>query len=282
MLERTGISLCLMAICAADLRAAAANSDVGAAQAEVSPPSTVAATPPVPPSTWKVNVGVNLIYLRATARTLTFSGQAAVERKTPEWIFTLKANGAYGSTRPAGSTDSQVVALAAALQARVDKRLSESVSVYVLGGIETDHVQSVEAREFGEGGASVIWFDIKEADYSKIFFRTDLGLRYQNESRFQYYPTAMREPGVTLVAPRFGVAFRYAFSKGTVFSEDAEVLPNVTGDARVLINSSSKLTTLLTGALSFAAGYVVKFDSAPAPGKVNTETALTVGLEVAF
>ncbi len=60
------------------------------------------------------------------------------------------------------------------------------------------------------------------------------------------------------------------------------MLPNVTSDARVLINSQSKLTTLLTGALSFAAGVGVKFDSAPAPGKVDTETTLTLGLEVAF
>jgi hypothetical protein len=128
----------------------------------------------------------------------------------------------------------------------------------------------------------MVWFDIKETDYSKIFLRTDLGFRYQYESRFQYYPTPMREPGVTLVAPRLGAVFRYGFRKGTSFSEEAEVLPNVTGDARVLINSQSKLTTLLTGALSFAAGFGVKFDSAPAPGKVDTETTLTVGLEVAI
>ena len=265
--ERAGIALCLMTIFAADRRAAAADADVAAN---------------APPSTWRVNAGLNLIYLRASARTLTFSGQASLERKTPEWIFGVKANGAYGTSRPAGSADSQVVALAAALQARVDRRFSQSVSAYVLGGIETDHVQSVEAREYGEAGASMVWFDIKEADYSKIFLRTDLGFRYQYESRFQYYPTPMREPGVTLVAPRLGAVFRYAFSKGTIFSEEAEVLPNIAGDARVLINSQSKLTALLTGALSFAAGYGVKFDSAPAPGKVDTETTLTLGLEVAF
>ena len=157
--ERAGIALCLMTIFAADRRAAAADADVAAN---------------APPSTWRVNAGLNLIYLRASARTLTFSGQASLERKTPEWIFGVKANGAYGTSRPAGSADSQVVALAAALQARVDRWFSQSVSAYVLGGIETDHVQSVEAREYGEAGASMVWFDIKEADYSKIFLRTDL------------------------------------------------------------------------------------------------------------
>ena len=60
------------------------------------------------------------------------------------------------------------------------------------------------------------------------------------------------------------------------------MLPNLSGDARVLINSTTKLTAALVGALSFATTYLVKYDSAPAPDKVNTETALTVGLEVNF
>jgi len=245
--------------------------------------SEVAAAPAAPPaSSWKVNLGLSLIYLKSSARTLTFAGTASVERKIPDWIFLLKAAGAYGTSRLPGSADSQVVALAASLQARIDRKFSEVISVYVLGGVETDHVQSLRAREYGEGGISATWVDVKEADYSKIYFRTDLGFRYQNDSRHQYYPTEMDLPNVELVAPRFGAAFHYAFAKGTVFSEEAEVLPNLSGDARVLINSTTKLTAALTGALSFATSYLVKYDSAPAPGKVNTETALTVGLEVNF
>ena len=89
-----------------------------------------------------------------------------------------------------------MVALAASLQARIDRKFSELISVYVLGGVETDHVQSLRAREYGEGGVSATWVDVKEADYSKIFFRTDLGFRYQNDSRHQYYPTEMDLPNV--------------------------------------------------------------------------------------
>lgn len=245
--------------------------------------SEVAAAPPAPPPySWKVNVGLSLIYLKSSAKTLTFAGTAAVERKIPDWIFLIKAGGAYGTSQLPGGADSQVVALAASLQARIDRKFSDLISVYVLGGIETDHVQSLRAREYGEGGISATWVDVKEADYSKTYFRNDLGFRYQNDSRHQYYPTEMDLPNVELVAPRIGAVFRYAFAKGTVFSEEAEVLPNLSGDARVLVNSTTKLTAALTGALSFATSYLVKYDSAPAPGKVNTETALTVGLEVAF
>src|SRR5260370_9362718 len=128
--ERAGIALCLMTIFAADRRAAAADADVAAN---------------APPSTWRVNAGLNLIYLRASARTLTFSGQASLERKTPEWIFGVKANGAYGTSRPAGSADSQVVALAAALQARVQRWFPQAASPHALGGTQPSRVPSWEA-----------------------------------------------------------------------------------------------------------------------------------------
>jgi len=41
-------------------------------------------------------------------------------------------------------------------------------------------------------------------------------------------------PNATLYAPRFGLAFRYSLSKEVGFLQDAEILPNVTGDSRVL------------------------------------------------
>jgi hypothetical protein len=155
-------------------------------------------------------------------------------------------------------------------------------SIYLLGGAETDHVKSVEFRGYGEAGGSIIWLDTKEADLSKTFLRTDLAFRYANESRFQYYPSGMSLPNATLYAPRFGLAFRYSLSKEVGFLQDAEILPNVTGDSRVLVNSLSKLTTRLAQSFSLAVGFTVAFDSSPALGKKDTDTALTVGLEYAL
>ena len=61
--------------------ATAAAADVAEGQSEVVAAPT--APPGPPPSSWKVNVGISLIYLRSTAHTLTFAGQGSVERRIP-------------------------------------------------------------------------------------------------------------------------------------------------------------------------------------------------------
>lgn len=43
-----------------------------------------------------------------------------------------------------------------------------------------------------------------------------------------------------------------------------------------------RLTSKLTSALTAGLAYQVAFDSAPAPGKVDTDTALTATLEATF
>lgn len=239
---------------------------------------TPAAAAPVVPK-WTGSFGFNLVSITGNATAVTVSGTGVAELKTAEWIYGVKASGIYGlSKAPSPEAPSQVLALAGSLQARVDRRLSEMISAYVLGGAEADHVKSVEFRGIAEGGAGIIWISRKEADLERLLLRTDLAFRYANESRFQYYPTPMSLPGAVLYAPKLGVAFRYAFSTEVKVIEDAEVLPGVT-DGRVVINNFTKLTARLVKSLAASLGFTVNYDSAPAPGKLSTDTALSVGLE---
>src|SRR5438874_7416939 len=106
----------------------------------------LAQTPPAEaPVTWTGSVALGLISLTGNSQTVTFSTTGSFERKSPEWIWGLKAMAAYGQSTAPGAT-SQVTAMAAALQARGDRRLSEVVSLYLLLGIDTDHLKSIEAR----------------------------------------------------------------------------------------------------------------------------------------
>ena len=228
---------------------------------------------------WNGAVGFNLVSITGNATSVTMNFTGVAELKTPEWIYGLKASGIYGVGRaPTPGADSQVLALAGSLQARVDRRFSDMISAYLLGGVETDHVKSVEVRGIGEAGVSLIWINQKEGDLERMLLRTDLGFRYANESRFQYYPRGGSLPGAVLYAPKLGVAFRYAFSSEVRFIEEAEVLPGVT-DGRVVVNNLTKLSARLVKALSASLGFTVNYDSQPAPSKVPTDTALAVGLE---
>jgi putative salt-induced outer membrane protein YdiY len=239
---------------------------------------------PAPPaaSQWTGSVGLGLISITGNATAVTLTANGLAQFKTPDWIYGLKASAIYGESKPPTNdpnASSQVLALAASLQLRLDRRLTQTISAYLLGGAETDHVKSVEFRGIAEAGVGLVWIDVKEGDLSKTMLRTDVAFRYANESRFQYYPTPQSLPGATLYAPKVGVAFRYAFSKDIVFIEEAEALANVGGDSRFVVNNLSKLNTRLIQSLALAVGFTVNYDSAPAPSRKSTDTALSVGLE---
>ncbi len=124
---------------------------------------------------------------------------------------------------------------------------NSEATTFTLGGVEADHVASIEYRTQAELGASAQWIDQKQDDWQRL-----------------------------------GLAFRYGFSKEVFFTEDAEVLPNVSGPSRVLARSISKLSSRLGKSMSLGITYTVAYDSAPAEGKVNTDTGLSAMLEVGF
>ncbi|MCY1035186.1 DUF481 domain-containing protein [Corallococcus sp. BB11-1] len=256
----------------------------------VAPPAAAAAPDATKPSVWDVSVGLSLISLTGNASTLTVSGLASALRKTERWIYSVKAFGAYGRSRPPqleGGVESlsQVVALTAGIELRGDRRFTEHLSGYLLAGALTDHVGSVESRPYGEAGASILWFDTKKDEKLGVrdsTLRTDFAFRYARETRFQYYPERLDLPDVDLGGPRFGVLFRYGISKDITFQEEAEILVSVITESRVLFNSQTQVMANLTDALALGVGFLVKSDSAPPPGKVSTDTALSFNLTIAL
>lgn len=240
-----------------------------------------------PAEAWKGTLGAGVILLTGNTNTTTFNGAAAAQREFSGWILGSKASGVYGRSRPVDRAQpAQTVALAASGQLRADRKFAEHFTVYALGGADTDHVASVEVRGYGEGGLGYAWLDRKWEGDRELFLRTDLGVRYVKEWRRQFYATDTAPvgdlPDLEQALPRAGAAFRYAFSKEVVLTEDAEVLASVSGGERYLAKSATKLVSRLFASTSFGLMYAVTYDSAPAPGKVRTDSALGATLEVAF
>jgi len=248
------------------------------ALAEAAPPA--AAPKPVE---WKGTAGAGLIVLRGNSDTTTFTGTVTTSRETYGWILSAKAAAAYGENQAAGASVSEIAAYSAAVQIRLGRKFGDVWTVFVIGGVETDHVASIEYRTAAELGAGAQLVELKEGDLLKVGLRTDLGLRYGYEARYQYYGTPLGpQPGVELIAPRLGVAFRYGFSKEVFLTEEAEAMTELSGETRWLAKSVTKLSSRLTRSLSFGASYTVAYDSTPAAGKETTDMALTALLEVGF
>ncbi len=272
---------------AAQKAAEAAQKAAEAAVASEQPPKEAPKAEAKAADSWKGLVGLGLIALSGNANTLTGTANAAVDKAFGEWAVGLRLNGAYGQTSPQDGGPNQLTAAKAMGTLRGDRKIVDWASIYALGGLETDHIKSVELREYGELGAGIRLFQRMQADLERVYLRLDVAFRYQNESRFQYigdktFPTNTGLPGVQMAAPRFGLTFRYALNKDIRFSEEAEVLPNLLGESRTIVNSTTKLAARLTEALSITASDVVNFDSAPVKGKQTTDNALTLGLEAAF
>ncbi len=260
---------------------------LGAEQAQGCPPpppcpacpACPAPAPTPPPKHWTGNLGLGLVSVTGNARSLTFNFNASLEHKTADWILSGKAVGTYGEARAGTGGPSQISAENASLFLRGDWRVTRPFSVYLLGGMETDHPKSVEVRHSQESGVGYAWIDETRGD-EKLFLRTDAGMRLAEEYRFQYFPT----PGAIyprlyfLKAPRAAVAFHREVDKRILFSQDLEVIPNL-GESRVLANSVTKLTTKLLGPLGFGVSYTVNYDSAPPPPKIPWDTTLAVTLE---
>ena len=269
-------------------KAAEAAQKAAQAAAALAPPAVAAPAPAAaapPPVTWAGTVALGLIALTGNSQTITFATNAAAERKGPEWIWGIKAYAAYGQNAAPGVA-SQVTALNAGIQARGDRRFTEATAGYLMLGVDTDHLKSLESRPFGEVGVALTWWDRKEGDLQKSTLRTDLGFRYGREYRFQYYPVHVgpsQDPAfaeVDVVAPRLGAFLRYALNKDVIFTEDVSALGNVVGTARLLFTSASKLSSRLGEKLSLGVSFVVNDDTVPPKGKVPADTALSVGLEV--
>jgi Protein of unknown function, DUF481 len=279
-----------------------------------------AAKPPAAPSPWSGGAALGFTYLAGNANSLTFAGNANIQRKSERWIIGAKLFGAFGETTAPANGNREVVALNAGLTAQVDFRIIEKVSIFVAGGFDTDHVKAVEARGFGEIGVGVLWVDVKAEDYQKVMFKTDVGFRLQGEGRYNYYPTAAlpcegnnqvfpagsdvdasgnpidlpscasKEGGggsALVAAPRAALAFKFALTKSIVFTNDFEILPSVikadaADPARVLINNTAKLSLRVWENFGIGASWALKFDSFPARGKKDLDNAVIGTVDVNF
>ncbi len=234
---------------------------------------------------WTASAGVGLTWLTGNVSSVALVANAAAKREGEHTIFNVKLFAGYGDKNDGGGVK-EILLYNAGATAQFDYRFTHIVSMFIGAGLDTDHVKSVEIRGYGELGVGAQWFDIKAGpkggEYQKLYFKTDLAARVQPESRFQYYPFAENQPDVLMVGPSLEASLRYGLSASTYFSEDFEFLPNVIGASRFLVNSASKLSFGIIGGLAATITFTVHYDSAPAEGKVPTDTIFTAGLDANY
>lgn len=236
------------------------------------------------PSPWTGSAGLSFILLAGNSKALTLAANGLAEYRTEHWAATFKGAGILETADTSGDADddTDVVAEALSLSVRGEKRLSPLLGVYALVGARTDHLSSVELRLDGEIGVgfTLIERDTKYAEQKLL--RLDLGLHYSNEARFQYFEDERDLPDVDLLAPDLRLTFYYPINERLKFTQYAEFFPNILGDSRFLIESTSKVSAYITHRLALSTTLELDIDTAPAAGKAVADLALTLGAEFEF
>jgi putative salt-induced outer membrane protein YdiY len=244
------------------------------------PVATTPGAPQAAQASWSGTVTLGAVVLTGNSQTTTLAFGSALKRETPDWIYGFKASAAYGrSTDPITGAES-TSALNGSVSLRAARRLSQLVSIYLEGDVDTDHLKSIEWRPTGEAGASLQLLDKRDGDFQTAALRVDLGMRAGNEYRFQYYPTPSNLPDAAIAAPKAGVAVRYALRSDTVVTDELTALINIPDGPRLLLGNVVKLSTQIYRTLGFAFSYGIAEDSSPPPGKKQLDTTLTVALEM--
>ncbi|RKH53003.1 DUF481 domain-containing protein [Corallococcus sp. AB050B] len=228
---------------------------------------------------WTGSFGLGASFFSGNSRAFTLTGDALAEYDSPVWALTLEADGAYGNAAAEGEEEREDTAKTLGGWARADYRFTPLFSVYGFAGAEADQPASLELRVETELGVGLTVLERKKKE-KELFLRTYLGAGYAKDRRFQYFPTRENLPDVTLWSPAVGVAFRYDINERVHLREDAVLLPDIFGDTRVLLDSTTKLSVHLTDRFAFTTFFELQHDSVPAQGKVRTDTSLSVGGEL--
>lgn len=235
------------------------------------------------PSPWTGSAALSFMLLAGNSRALALTANGLAEYRTDAWDVMLKGEGVLDlAATPGGDGDEEVIAEAAALTARGEKRFTPLLGVYALVGAKTDHLSSVERRLDGEVGAGLTLIERDTRFKEELFLRLDLGVHYSNEARFQYFEDEHDLPNVDLLAPGVRVTLYCPINERLKLTQYAEFFPNILGDTRFLVESTTKLSAFITNRLALNMNLGVDVDTAPAEGKKVADLALTVGAEFEF
>ncbi|XXF76206.1 DUF481 domain-containing protein [Myxococcaceae bacterium GXIMD 01537] len=236
------------------------------------------------PSPWTGTAALSFLLLAGNSKAFTLTADGLAEYRTDRWALTLKGEGILETASTAEDEDDgeDVVAEALSVSARGEKRFTPLLGTYVFVGARTDHLASIELRLDGEAGVGFTLIE-RETEYEKEeLLRLDLGLHYSNEARFQYFEDKKNLPDVDLLAPGVRLTFYYPINERLKFTQYAEFFPNILGDSRFLVESTSKVSAYITNRLALSTNIVVDVDTAPAEGKKVADLAVTLGAEFEF
>lgn len=219
---------------------------------------------------WKVNAGLSAIINTGNSSNQTIGGNVLTSYKREKNKIEWTGSGAYGRARDntTGVTTTNTQNWKA--QLRYDRYVLDPLSLFALGHIGADEPAGFDLRY---GGAAGLAHEIWKVD--PHFFKYEIGFDYTREER-------TTPPDEDIYSGRGFLQYKRKISTWATFRQDLEALFNVQEGKDIRLNTLTALTTKITEKVAFQAGYSVRFDNIPVPGKKKTDTLTQLGIVVNF
>lgn len=218
---------------------------------------------PPDPWTFKADLGYVIAGGNTDLQTLnigdkiTFDPAGALRfAQTASWIYSM--------------TDDETTANLIAGELRGDYDITPRLAAYGTGGFYRNTFAGI-SRRFSEGVG---------LGYKAVLAPRDTLLFEGGASFFQERFTSRVTDDYT--AARLAGSFKHLLSDKAWFSVGAQYLPQLDDVADYLFDANAELAAPLSGNVAIKLGYLLRFDSEPAPGFEDTDTIFTSGIQVAF
>jgi putative salt-induced outer membrane protein YdiY len=193
--------------------------------------------------------------------------------------FGASVIGNYGQGAPAGQ-DVHVTTQNVQSRLRYDRYLADTFSAFLIATVRHDRFQGLNVRFNLDPGFKYLFVN---DDVTK--FWSELGYDFQYDIRRDDAlgtPPALLDKTATDHSARVFVGFNHSFNKEVTFSTGVEYLQSFVDSTKYRINYDALFAASVGAGFSFGAGFTLRYDHAPLPGKKDVDTATTLSLIYSF
>lgn len=219
-----------------------------------------------PKNVWVRQLSAGLILTSGNNDTLTVTGGLSIEKETDSDKFRAFANGAYGETNDALTT--QFIRSGVNYQ----QDFSKFAYWYAAVGLEHDDVANLDFRlNIGPG----VGFHLLKTEAMEL--NVEAGLAYYHEK----YSVPSTTSEDTLRA-RIGESFTYKFAPGAKFYQTAELAGDVSDTGNYIFNFEAGVESTLTDNLKLRLSFLDRYVSEPPAGLDENDIQVTSSLVIGF
>jgi len=225
----------------------------------------------------KINAGG--LFTSGNARSTSVTSGANFRLRRSENQLTAAAAANYAAARPQGQTETKKTVENFQAKTRYDRFLSPVFALFGAASLRSDRFQGLDLRLNLDPGFALYMVDSKITQ-----FWSEIGYDYQYDVRNQSALDTARLKDPTLSktedrhSGRLFLGYNDSFNKNVSLSTGLEFLQALAHTENRRVNWDTSLSSSLSGKLSIATTFTLRYDNNPLPGIKNTDAIEAVSL----